>query len=215
MNRREFLQCAALLTAGSGVVPDTWALTLEQQTYLGARGSYLDRVTLTLFSGEQRAMVAAMSELTIPRTDTPGAIDAGVPQFIEAMVSAWFNDEERANFMKGLAELDRRANGYLRQDADQQLALLEALEDEASDAEWFRMGNTMRIWDSNAPFICQFKELTILGFMLSETGARQFLTPNPMGAFDGSVSLQPEQRTYSTQTPMRSVSPPISAAEDL
>lgn len=215
MNRREFLQCAALLTAGAGRVPDTWALTSEQQSYLSARGSYLDRIEPTLFTADQRAMVAAMSERTIPRTDTPGAIDAGVPRFIEAMVAEWFNNEERTTFMQGLAALDQLANGYLGLATDEQLALLEQLEDQASDAAWFRMGNTMRIWDSTAPFICQFKELTILGFMLSETGARQFLQPNPMGAFNGSVKLQPGQRAYSAQTPMRSVSPPVSAVENL
>ncbi|MFK7733827.1 MAG: gluconate 2-dehydrogenase subunit 3 family protein [Pseudomonadales bacterium] len=215
MNRRELLQCAALLTAGSGIVPNTWALTSEQQTYLASRGSYLDRVELTFFSTAQRAMVAAMSELTIPRTDTPGAIDAGAPQFIEAMVAGWFNDDERSNFMNGLDALDKKANGYLSLKPKQQLELLEELEDEASDAAWYRMGNTMRIWDSQAPFICQFKELTILGFMLSETASRQFLQPNPMGSFEGSVNLKPEQRVYSTQLPMRSVNPPISAAEDL
>lgn len=215
MNRRELLQCAALLTAGSGLVPNTWALTSEQQTFLASRGSYLDRVKLTFFSSAQRAMVAAMSELTIPRTDTPGAIDAGAPQFIEAMVSGWFNDAERSHFMEGLAALDARAAGYLSLSPENQLELLEELEDEASDADWYRMGNTMRIWDSEAPFICQFKELTILGFMLSKTGSEQFLQPNPMGSFDGSLSMKPDQRTYSVQSPMRSVNPPISAAEDL
>ncbi|MEM8496445.1 MAG: gluconate 2-dehydrogenase subunit 3 family protein [Pseudomonadota bacterium] len=215
MNRRELLQCAALLTAGSGIVPNTWALNSEQRTFLASRGSYLDRVELTFFTSDQRAIVAAMSELIIPRTDTPGAIDAGAPQFIEAMVAGWFNDEERKHFMQGLASLEARANGYLSLDAKQQLQLLEELEEEASDADWYRMGNTMRIWDSAAPFICQFKELTILGFMLSETGSRQFLQPNPMGAFDGSLSMETNQRVYSVQSPMRSVSLPISTAEDL
>lgn len=215
MNRRELLQCAALLTAGSGIVPNTWSLSSEQRTFLASRGSYLDRVELTFFTSSQRAMVAAMSELTIPRTDTPGAIDAGAPQFIEAMVAGWFNDQEREHFMQGLASLDARANGYLGLDPKQQLQLLEELEDEASDAAWYRMGNTMRIWDSEAPFICQFKELTILGFMLSETASRQFLQPNPMGSFDGSVNMKSDQRVYATQSPMRSVSPPISAVEEL
>ena len=61
----------------------------------------------------------------------------------------------------------------------------------------------MRIWDSEAPFICQIKELTVLGFMLSEIGSKEFLRPNPMGEFKGDAQLNPNDSSYATQIPIR------------
>ena len=62
------------------------------------------------FSDAQRRIVSAVAEVIIPRTDTPGAIDAGVPHFIELMVADWLNDQERDIFFAGLKRLEYR--GY-------------------------------------------------------------------------------------------------------
>ena len=43
MNRREFLQCAALLSAGATVVPRGWTLSQDQTRYLAARHPILIR----------------------------------------------------------------------------------------------------------------------------------------------------------------------------
>ena len=176
MNRREFLQCAAVLAAGGSGLHHALALSQEQQAFLAAQPNYIDRQAPEFFSERQRAAVASVAEQIIPATDTPGAIDAGVPRFIELMVSDWFNSNERELFMAGLEELQARAQGdFAALPGDQQLRLLERLEEEGGDAAWFDLGNTMRVWDGSAPFICQIKELTVLGFMLSEVGGTRFL----------------------------------------
>jgi hypothetical protein len=206
VKRREFLQCAALLTAGTSIAPPSWSLSREQSDFLAARASYIDRPLPGFFSELQRAAVAASAERIVPRTDTPGALDAGAPRFIELMVADWFTDSERERFMAGLDLLQRRAGGdFAALSPDDQLELLEALEDEAGDAPWYRIGNTLRIWDEEAPFICQLKELTVLGFMLSEVGSKQFLRPNPMGSFDGSLPLAPGDRSYDKHTMIRMI----------
>ncbi len=214
MKRREFLQCAALLTAGTGFVPPSWGLSTEQQQFIAGQNEYIARAEPKLFNTRERELVSVIAEQIIPRTNTPGAIDAGVPRFIEAMVADWFTEPEQQFFMQELQALNKRWPDFLQLSPQAQLNKLEALEDDAKDAPWFNFGNTFRVWDSDAPFICQLKELTVLGFMLSKVGHEQFLRPNPMGAFNGDVALDAGQPAYASDRTMRSVKPPISALED-
>jgi len=206
MNRREFLQCAAVLAAGATTLPASWAMNMEQQGFLAARVNYIDGKPMSFFTPAQRAIVTAVAEQVIPETDSPGAGDAGVPRFIELMVSDWFNDDERKLFMAGLDDLQKRAAGnFIDMAPAAQLTLLEQMEEETADASWYDMGNVLRVWDDTAPFICQFKELTVLGFFLSEVGATQVLRTNPMGEFKGNIPLAPDDPAYASEIPMRMI----------
>ena len=62
----------------------------------------------TLDEGQQRS-VAALVDRIIPPTDTPGAAEAGVPQFIDTMLAEWYAPDEREAFLAGLDEIDARA----------------------------------------------------------------------------------------------------------
>jgi gluconate 2-dehydrogenase gamma chain len=202
MNRREFLQCAALLAAGGPVTP--WALSDEQQAFIAARPHYVERRKSDLFNSIERRTVELAAERILPATDTPGALDAGVPRFIELMVDDWFTEAERSTFIEGLDGLVLRSGGdFAELSSREQQRLLEDLEAEASDAPWYEIGNVFRMWDADAPFICQLKELTVLGFMLSHVGAEQFLRENPMGSFDGDIPLGDDESAYAAQISVR------------
>jgi len=206
MKRREFLQCAAVLAAGASTLPSAWSMNHEQKTFLAAQANYIDRQTLTFFTPAQREVVAIVAEHVIPRTETPGAKEAGVPRFIELMVSDWFNEDERKLFMDGLASLQQHdGEPFVDLPASGQLAVLEQLEEESADASWYDIGNVLRVWDEAAPFICQFKELTVLGYFLSEVGAKHALRINPMGEFKGDIPLAADDPAYASQLPMRMI----------
>lgn len=208
MNRREFLQCAALVTAGGSITP--WALSEEQSAFIAARPDYIERRRPGLFNSLERSAVEQAAERIIPATNTPGALDAGVPRFIELMVEDWFTDVERARFIAGLDGLVFQSGGDFTQlTIAEQQAVLEDLEAEASDAGWYDMANVFRIWDGDAPFICQLKELTVLGFMLSRVGAEQFLRENPMGSFDGDIPLSEDDSAYAAQMTVRVIAKAI------
>jgi len=201
MNRREFMKCAALLVSGVGASQMVFSLSAEQRVYLAAAASYADR-GIQFFSHEQRQLVVSLSEVIIPATDTPGAKEAGVSRFIELMVADWFNPQERTIFMDGLETLQRDTmahHGMNFEDlaVDDQQALLEQLESAASDSPWYELGNVLRDFISDAPFICQLKELTVWGFFTSEVGAKQVLRYNPMPmSFDGDIPLKPEHSSW-------------------
>jgi hypothetical protein len=104
---------------------------------------------------EQKAAIAQLAELIIPRTDTAGAMDAGVPGFIELMLSDWYTAEERQPFLDGLIALDEAAlvtHGSVFADCvpEQQAAMFRRHE--------------------NSPFYDMARELTTLGYYTSEVG---------------------------------------------
>ena len=201
MNRREFLQCAAILISGSSAAQLGFSLSEEQQVYLATAPDY-NATKVDYFSPGQRKIIAAMAEIIIPRTETPGAIDAGVPHFVELMVANWLSEGERAIFDAGLRDVEARISRdyelpFDELSAEKQLKIMEDLEDAAADSSWYDFGNVQREYVSDAPFICQLKELTIWGFFTSEQGATQVLRYDPMPMeFDGDTPLARDDSSW-------------------
>jgi gluconate 2-dehydrogenase gamma chain len=201
MNRREFLQCVAILAYGVTASQLGFSLTEEQQVFLINAPNY-NTHAVDFFSPAQRKIIAAMAEVIIPRTDTPGAIDARVPMFLELMVANWLEEGERTIFMAGLKDVEERiprehGKPFDELDAAQQLKIMEALEDAASDSPWYEFGNVQRDYISDAPFICQLKELTVWGFFTSEEGGSQVLRYDVMPMyFNGDIPLAKEDSSW-------------------
>lgn len=164
--------------------------------------AYIDR-PVDAFSSEQRALVAAISETIIPRTDTPGAQDARVPKFIELIFADWMQPDERQSFLKGLEDVNAVAKSshgtaFASLTAPQQLTLLEAIEDEV-DHPWLELGGpsfTDAEVPEDIPFILVVKELTVIGFFMSKEGATQVLNINPMGDLVADKPLSPNDSSW-------------------
>ena len=159
MNRREML----LLLAGTATLPDQ-LLAMGRAVHKRAHAG-----TLRALTPHQNETVATIAELIIPKTDTPGARDAGVPAFIDVMLAEWVGDEERKMFTAGLADVDTRARAMFAKDfvacsAEQQTQLLTTL-----DAELARLRDTKA--DTSKSFLGGMKWLTLTGYYTSEVGA--------------------------------------------
>lgn len=171
MQRRDFLQIAVMLggITASGLVR---ALT---QTATAAPA------TPRLLSEAQRAQIALLAELVIPRTDTPGAIDAGVPAFIEQILSGWYTDTEHRIFMQGLDTLEAEAQQRFGQSfnactEEQQTTLLAEQEVHARDYQRLHpqpaaSAADKPVIDEQAPFFSKLKELVVVGYYTSESAA--------------------------------------------
>ena len=138
------------------------------------------------FSAPQTKMVQIASELIIPTTDTPGAIAAGVPAFIEMMVSQWYTQTERDIFLEGLGKLDQLCieqggSAFTAATEEVQIQALLALEKAGKDHPGTSpMAAFTKQIDETTPFFHKLKELTILGYYTSEVGAKQEHSYNPM-----------------------------------
>lgn len=114
-----------------------------------------------LLRADERAIVAAIADAVLPRTDTPGALDVSVPAFVELIAAEWMSAEDRAAFREGLAALDAHAvatEGRRWPALDQS-----AREREAAWAE----GNDDRTLPAKAAFR-RLKGLTVQGWFASE-----------------------------------------------
>lgn len=146
-----------------------------------------------LFSRAQRKLVAAIAECIIPRTDTPGAKDAGVPQWIEIIIQDCVDLKDQAGFLAGLTALDAEAvkqysKAFVKLTYDEQIAFLTKQEKMA--LEEARSGKS-----TGPNFLLMFKELTKFTYANSERGATEafeyILVP---GRWDGSMALKPGQK---------------------
>jgi Gluconate 2-dehydrogenase subunit 3 len=122
--------------------------------------------------------------LIIPRTETPGAMDARVPEFIDLIVSDWFDDRSRASFLHGIAavdELSRQSFGkdFVGSSAQQQSEILRLLGEEmARDAQKVAAnprGSRGGLPEPHGNFYFTFRQLVLTGYFSSEAGAAQQL----------------------------------------
>lgn len=183
---RRGLMRAALGGLGLAVAPaQLWAATR-------------DTVAAPLKGADhRRELLAVLSEMVIPATDTPGAADVGVPAFVEVALAHGLlgtHADAAAGAGQGdwlgrvRAELDARTGGsFMKAPPQAREAALIAL-----DAEAFGPNGAAAPWR-------KIKGLILIGYYTSEIGAshelRYELTP---GHWDPDVPLTPDMRAFSS-----------------
>ncbi|HFA50566.1 MAG TPA: gluconate 2-dehydrogenase subunit 3 family protein [Bacteroidetes bacterium] len=176
MNRRDAIKRTTLLLGG----------TLSASAILGVMSGCQPEPVLnwtpTFFTTEEGNIVEQMAERILPRTDTPGATDAGVHTFIDAMMSGYYEEKDKLAFREALAKVDADAKAehgkaFTKLTAAQQDGLLKKYDTEAYGAT-----------AGDDHFFKTMKELTILGFCTSEVGATEFLKYDPVpGDYKGCI----------------------------
>ena len=156
----------------------------------------------------QAVVLDAVAELIVPATDTPGAREAGVPQFVDRAVADFCPPAQAEAIRAGLDRIDaeaRTAHGapFATLNAAQQTELLTGFDKAGRDprpaAQPVGRGETEtglsnRVGPAAPPqttaFFSVLKELVTVGYFTSQAGAtkavRYDLTP---GAFHGCVPL--------------------------
>lgn len=61
--------------------------------------------TSRYFSEDELALVSRLSNLIIPRTDTPGALDVGVPGFMDSLMADWANADSKASQHESISQI--------------------------------------------------------------------------------------------------------------
>lgn len=180
MNRREAIRQAALGAAAAAV----WA-SLPARTWAAL-------APVEGWSADEETFLTAIGDTILPDTPgAPGAGSVGIGRFIAMMTREWSPAAATAALRRGLRELaaesQRRGAAFPSLPREQRESLLTAYE--AKSAASTPRGGI-------DPFR-HVKELTLLGYFTSETGATKALRYDPVpGTYRGSVRLGPGDRSW-------------------
>jgi Gluconate 2-dehydrogenase subunit 3 len=67
------------------------------------------RATRGALTAEQTQMITLIADTILPRSETPGATDVGVPAWIDLVIAEYFSDARRAAFLADLSAIDQLA----------------------------------------------------------------------------------------------------------
>jgi hypothetical protein len=177
MRRRELLRLIASLTGAafvSGGAPRAAASRDRQPVYSDADIRLLDEVTETI----------------LPRTDTPGAKDAGVGAFIARYSAARYEPAHIAILKEGIKKLDSQMRAlhevaFVDASDAQRKSLLVTIDSEAK-----RYVRTTSDAKPAPPphYFTLLKQLTLYGFFTSEAGATRVARYRPIpGKYKGCI----------------------------
>ena len=194
IDRRELIQRAAILLGGaisSSAMAGVLAGCVSTPPAAGDKQ--------TFFTVAEMKTATAAADQILPRTDTPGAVDAGVPGFMDRMLAGYYQDRQRRVVRDGLARMDKDAIAahslaFAALSAEQQVALMKVYDREAYDQSRRNAGA-----NADPHFFRVLKELTVVGFCTSEAGATKFLkyAANP-GPFKGDVRYSQIGKAWAT-----------------
>jgi len=187
VSRRDVLAALLAGTVAAGV----WT-SASAAAALKAAGATASNPGLT---ATEMATLKAAADVIVPATDTPGAGEAGVPQFVAALVTHWMRPEEASFFRTGLSELDASAQAryhmaFAACSPEQGAALMQALRS-ASPYGGRTFSLTDRMLDPKAPFYLRLRDLVVYGYFTSEAGSNKELRYLPVpGRFEANVDMK-------------------------
>ncbi len=162
LSRRSMLGAGATAAVAFPVLPALAAVKTP--------AAVIDGWTPKFFTAQQGAVVAALSDVILPKTSTPSATEALVHEYIDEALSVAEADEQ-LEFLGGLAWLEDHAIDRFgaRLEAlvpDQQSALLMEISDHHDHAGRLKTG---------AAFFVDLKQRVLFGYYTSKIGRTEAL----------------------------------------
>jgi gluconate 2-dehydrogenase gamma chain len=146
----------------------------------------------TSFDVDRRALLrGAVEQLCgtmIPRTDTPDAVEAGVPAFLDALMANWASPAHQAEMRDTVARLTRAAQSDTGKPLAQQTP--------AERLAWLTATDAKMLAARDAGY-GRFKQLVMTGYYYSEAGATEELRYELIpGKWEPSVPITADTRAW-------------------
>jgi hypothetical protein len=187
MDRRDLLRAFGAATA-LALIPHREAVAAWARVASGLRPT-------SGLTDAQLALVAAIADTILPRSDTPSASDVGVPAFVDVIVSENYDDAERAAFVAGLDAIDAVArfsagSAFVDLAPDARGTVIAAIEGSSSR----RAEPARTYW--------RLKGLVVHGYFTSEPVMKNALKVEVMpGKFDGAAPMPLRRNATPTPAP--------------
>lgn len=187
MNRREALRRAAAIS-GFAVTASAGIGFLE-----GCRPSGDPEWIQVFLSKDDVNLVSAIAEIILPETETPGAIELHVPEFIDLMLRDGYPQPDQENFLRGLKNFREKViadhnSTFEKCSGDLKTEII-------SEEEKISYGD---LWQTGRKsFYLIIKELTLLGYFSSEYVMTNLLDYHPVATrYEGCVPFSKGGRIY-------------------
>lgn len=192
MNRRNAVKSVSLLTMGAFGLPgmDFFLEGCNREFKSGSAGN---------FTADERKMISRMVDIMIPATDTPGALETGVPAFMMRMIGQCYELKIQQDFHAGLLFFENECRqkygaSFTGLNPEKQLTAMKEL-----DHEIFGANKGSKQYDQRLGFYRTFKMLTISGFFTSKDGATKTLRYLPIpGHYSGNIPYHKGDREWAT-----------------
>jgi gluconate 2-dehydrogenase gamma chain len=162
IQRRDVLRRVAWMLGGAVSAPAALAILQGCSPKEAAVSASAFKPKL-LTAPSHMEIVAEIAEIIIPKTETSGAKDAGVPAFIDLVLADVYPKDAQERFVAGLREFAAGAStsgkAFLEREPAQRVAYVKQSLEAALE------GAT-----NPKPFILMARELTLLGFFTSKVG---------------------------------------------
>ncbi|HJS53671.1 MAG TPA: gluconate 2-dehydrogenase subunit 3 family protein [Chitinophagaceae bacterium] len=154
MNRRHLFKQVGVIT-----LYGSFPAVLSQ--FISACNSKTQIPRAGFFSDEEFHLVGQLTEALLPKTSTPGALDANVPYFIDLVVKDCMKSEDQQSIRKGLQQMNEQK--FLSLPANEKLDAIKKIDEAAfaenGDQPWFRI----------------IKKLGLVGYFTSREGMTKAL----------------------------------------
>jgi hypothetical protein len=151
---------------------------------------------------KQRDLIAALAETIIPATDTPGAKDAGVHDFIIMMIKECTGRKEQNKFINGLQDLQGHClanygRPYQQCPLKDQESVLWIFEKKGKPFNGI-LGKVQNKFLGRS-FFTTLKQYTVEGYCTSQPGATKGLAyVSVPGGYQGCIPLTKNQKGWAT-----------------
>lgn len=136
------------------------------------------------FTAEQAGTLSQITETILPKTQTPGANDIGVSQFIDKVIGQLLPSEAQQDIKKGIEEIDRIArsrfnNKFNSISAEQKQDILLELDKNAGSYPLTLWGITLQK-PGPVSFFRHLKRLTLFAYFTSQEIGKGVLRYDPV-----------------------------------
>jgi hypothetical protein len=191
MKRRTAIRRLSLLVGGAAV------------SFTGIKVFQLYKHSNFQILDENQALLSELAETIIPKTDSPGASEAGVGAFIAKMIRDCTPKSSQNNFIAGLEELagysqSKFSRPFMQCSRQERTVVLTHFEEQGRPYAGI-MGKIQHHVTGDS-FFTTLKKYAVLGYCTSMQGATMALQYDYIpGKYIGTVPMKPGQRAWATQ----------------